>query len=243
MLEEDTKDIESGCKKATRYFKERERMHWFEWGSKYAWISFRIPALQEILLNFDKSTERIDKKVNLLLVDAQERVEASKKASDKQAEKRAAKRHKKLEEKIEKLLAAQKADADARNMEAKATAKLIELLTMGKKDLQHIASGKGEGKQKAEEVVDELMKLGMKRKEAKKKLEATLAVVRSENKLESTTLKRAAADEASKGVHKNVTAIATVDTETESSRSWILCVDGDNGRKLSPVPCKVTWTY
>jgi len=37
MLEENYKDIKDGCVKAAEYFEERGRMHWFEWGSKYAW--------------------------------------------------------------------------------------------------------------------------------------------------------------------------------------------------------------
>jgi lysyl-tRNA synthetase class I len=147
-------------------------MHSLELGSKTWFVMYRVPELKVIIAGFTATTTSIDKKIQLLLADAAERaaashVKAQKKAEEQaaasaKAQKKAEAQAKKLEEKMDKILEQQKKDRVTKEEQEKNTKKLLELLEkQGRKGVQDIALGKGDGK-KAADLVDELVSGGMK---------------------------------------------------------------------------------
>jgi len=163
---------------------------------------------------------------------SQARIEAKKKNSSDNAEKLAAKRQKEQME-LNKMFAAHEAGRKARKEKAKNTDALIKMLAAWSTDaLKDAASGTESGKKMADDVVNALVKGGMKKSDAKAKLEETLSVVRSEKKTQNPIIKRAATDEALKGV---VGTKSVEKPDGSSNNVWILCVDASNGRKLPPV--------
>lgn len=198
-------------------------MHQFEYGSQVLWILNRIPELQTILDQFDKTASHINDTIVILISDGQ-----------KGAEKKAAERHKELLKRLDKLDAQRHAFAEARKQDDKFTAVLTKVLKeMSQKDAKDAASGKGDGKKRVEGLVDVLVKEGMKPKDAKTKIEATMKVLRSEQKTQKATIKRSATDEAKKGVGgKGKSAASTKEPGATSNNVWILCVDQTNGREF-----------
>jgi septal ring factor EnvC (AmiA/AmiB activator) len=235
---------------------ERARMHSLELGSKTWFVMYRIPELKVIIAGFIATTTSIDKKIQLLLVDAAERaaasqVKAQKKAEEQavasaKAQKKAEAQAKKLEEKMDKILEQQKKERAAKGEQEKNMKKLIELLErQGRKVVQDIALGKGDGKKTADGLVDELVSGGMKRKDAKAGVEATMSAVRSESQSQKQTIKRVATDEAKKGVATAKPSAAKAQNtakpgekpkpEVKNHNIWILCADSANGRKHAPL--------
>jgi len=235
-----------------KILEERARMHSLELGSKTWFVMYRVPELKVIVAGFTATTTSIDKKIQLLLADAAERaatshVKAQKKAEEQaaasaKAQKKAEAQAKKLEEKMDKVLEQQKKDRKTKEEQEKNTKKLLELLEkQGRKGVQDIALGKGDGK-KAADLVDELISGGMKRKDAKAGVQSTMSAVRSESQSQKQTIKRAATDEAKKGAlaakptaaKTQVTAKAGQEPEVKKNNIWILCVDSRNGREFLP---------
>jgi hypothetical protein len=223
MIKEYSNDIKHGCKEAEKYFEERREMRPWELGGKYWWISYRIPKLQDIVSDFHASRASINETVNIMIADALQRAEAKKKVMDEKAEQRMQKRQRELTAKLKEMQAAHDADRKERKEKARNTEKLVDLLlALGTDAVKDAAMGTGSGKKCSEDVVNELVKGGMDRKDAKAKLEGTLSVVRSEKKNQKPAIKRAKTDEALKGEGK----------AKASSNAWILCVDSNNRRKF-----------
>jgi hypothetical protein len=231
---------------------ERARMHSLEFGSKTWFVMHRVPELKDIIAGFTATTTSIDKKIQLLLADAIERaaashVKAQKKAEEQaaasaKAQKKAEAQAKKLDEKMNKVLEQQKKDRAANEEQEKITKKIFELLDkQGRKVVEDIALGKGDGKTAAN-LVDELVSGGMKRKDAKAGVQSTMSAVRSESQCQKQTIKRAATDEAKKGapaskptaVKTQIAAKAGQEPEVKKNNIWILCVDSRNGRESLP---------
>jgi hypothetical protein len=236
-------------------------MHSLEFGSKSWFVMYRVPELKDIITGFTVTTTSIDKKIQLLLADAAERAAAShlkaqKKAEEQaaasaKAQKKAEAQAKKLEEKMDKILEQQKKERAAKEEQEKNTKKLIALLEkQGRKVVQDIALGKGDKTKTADGLVDELVSGGMKRKDAKAGVEATMSAVRNESQSQKQTIKRAATDEAKKGAPAAKPPApeaqkASQDSGAKKNDTWILCVDRSNGGEFSsflkvPIVHKVT---
>lgn len=231
MLEDDCKDIKSGCSEAKRILSERARMHSFEWGSRYLWITYRIPTLNDILANFTESCESIDRSIAVMMLDLAKK-SADKSAQKKNAEqlKKSNEQTKKLNEKIEKLVQAQKEERKAREERSKQTARLLKLLEeQGKQKVQDVALGKGDGKKAVDEWVDELAKGGMEKKNARASIKKTLSAVRSESQSQQKILKRAATDEIKKGAVTPKPNPMAKQPEAAQKDICIMCVDSTNG--------------
>ncbi|KAH8590078.1 hypothetical protein B0O99DRAFT_312642 [Bisporella sp. PMI_857] len=254
MIEEDAKDISDGCKRARELFEERGRMHKLEFGSKLLFITFRIPTLKDIVQGFHQSTSSIDKTVTILLADAAERAAANEvKAQKKQNEKLdkllkrkdsmgakldkilAGQQKQSLDERLAKILAEQKKERLAREEHQKNTEKLLKLLEKyGAKAVENAALGSDGGKKQAQEMVEELVKEGVNRKDAKRGVNATLSAVRNEKQSQESPLKKARTIEAQKGEAAKPTDKNAPKAEQpfiSTAKVSILCVDGSNGAR------------
>ncbi|KAE9367821.1 hypothetical protein N431DRAFT_305714, partial [Stipitochalara longipes BDJ] len=249
-IEEDVKDIKDGCADVKKILSERARMHSFEFGSKTLFVMYRVPELKVIIAGFTATTTSIDKKIQLLLHDAAQRaaasqVKAQKKAEEQaaasaKAQKKAEAQAKKTQEKLDKILEQQKKEKAAREEQEKNMKKLIDLLErQDRKAMEDTALGKGDRKKTADGLVDELVSGGMKRKDAKAGIDATMSAVRNECQSQQQTIKRAATDEAKKGAGTAKPNAAKAASAGKSGQEvggkknniWILCVDSSNGAR------------
>ena len=269
MFDDDIKDIKDGCKKAVFHIKQRERIISIDLPSKIFYNSFTLPKLKDIVNGFSKSTTSINQTVGLLLGDASKRLEEAVKRAEEAAKRTDAKNTKEQNAKWEKMMKQQKAIADqqnkawaalvdkmekehkkdrlARQKEAEKNAHVIKLLEQkfGTKGLEDAALG-ADAKRHAENMVNELVVNGIDKKDATKRVNATLTSVRQEKESHKAPLKRARTIEAQKGSDHPVSKSPTpakgnlpkgeppkvVEKSNISTQHVnILCVDSNNGGK------------
>jgi len=157
---------------------------------------------------------------------------------------------------LNKLAAEHRKDRLAWQKESEKNAKVVQLLEQkfGTKGLENAALA-ADGKKHAEQMVDELVSNGIDKKDATKRVNATLVSVREEKQNRKAPLKKARTIEAQKGQDppgaKNLNQAKGApssksndppkgDTPKKSNESKvstqglsILCIDSDNGGKLT----------
>ncbi|TAQ90369.1 hypothetical protein B7494_g1320 [Chlorociboria aeruginascens] len=241
MIKEDASDITDGCARAQEIFEERTRMHSLELGSKVLYVMYRIPELKDIVAGFSTNTRRIDERISILLSDALDRAAKSQKKVEERNKKMAAKldrieeeQRRERKERERRIAEEQKMDIKEREERKRDREELINLLKeLGLRKVQDVAEKKGGGKE-VDGWVDELVKKGVERKAAKKGIQERLEAVRSESKVQKTTLKRAATDEVKKGkiAEDKDKGNKTIEGRVAASNHiWILCVDNSNGAR------------
>jgi len=262
MFEADIKNIKNGCKQAVLYIKQRQRIISIDLPSKVYYNSFTLPKLRDIVEGFEKSTASINQSVGLLLGDASKRLEeAAKRAEEatkrlnasikgnnkeqsakldkmmKQQKELADQQNKAWEALLDKLDAEHKKDRLAWQKEAEKNARVVHILEQkfGTKGLENAALGV-DGKKCAEKMVDELVNNGIDKKDATKRVNATLTTVREEKQSHKAPLKRARTIEAQKGADPPASKNDAPPKAVKSSKVTtqgvtIMCIDTNNGGK------------